>query len=156
MEAINLALIERLEETRYKIIEGPKARSWDDETRSYFESIGMESTTSETLYTSIHYVIETFSRTKYTCEIQVRTLAEELWGETDHTINYPHATDSVPCKEQILVLAKVVGACSRLVDSIFRSHHEHEESKKKKKRSTKRSSVSSEPTPNSLQDGGAG
>ena len=141
VDAINRALVERLDEARYKIIEGPEARSWDDETRSYFESIGMESVTSETLYTSIHYVIETFSRTKYTCEIQVRTLAEELWGETDHTINYPHPTNSIACKEQILVLAKVVGACSRLVDSIFRSHHDHEISQKKARRPKKTSAL---------------
>ncbi|MBA3247219.1 MAG: hypothetical protein H0T63_03960 [Pyrinomonadaceae bacterium] len=34
--------------------------------------------------------METSQRTKYTFELQVRNLAAELWGEVDHSINYPH------------------------------------------------------------------
>ena len=30
------------------------------------------------MYTSVHYVVESNSNTRATCEIQVRTLAEEL------------------------------------------------------------------------------
>ena len=59
------------------------------------------------------------------CEIQVRTLFEEIWGEIDHTINYPKKTDSVACGEQLRVLAKLVSTGTRLADSIFRSHSEH-------------------------------
>ena len=33
------------------------------------------------MYTSVHYVIGSASRTTVTCEIQVRTLMEEVWGE---------------------------------------------------------------------------
>ena len=40
-------------------------------------------------------------------------------GEIDHTINYPHATNSIACKEQIRVLAKLVSTGTRLADSIF-------------------------------------
>ncbi len=76
------------------------------------------------MYTSVHYVLETSQRTKYTFELQVRTLAEELWGEVDHTINYPHKSDILACREQIKVLARVTSSCSRLVDSIFRTHEE--------------------------------
>ena len=76
------------------------------------------------MYTSVHYVIEANTRTKYTCEIQVRTLMEEVWGEVDHRINYPYATDSLHCLEQIKVLARVTSGCTRLVDSIFRSHEQ--------------------------------
>jgi ppGpp synthetase/RelA/SpoT-type nucleotidyltranferase len=71
------------------------------------------------MYTSVHYVIGSASRTKVTAEIQVRTLAEEVWGEVDHSINYPHKTDSVACAEQLKVLARVTSSTSRLVDSIF-------------------------------------
>ena len=42
------------------------------------------------------------------CEIQVRTLFEEIWGEIDHTINYPHSTESIACKEQLKVLTKLI------------------------------------------------
>lgn len=122
MEGIDKNLKELLEEAQYPLIEGPIARTWDDESRSYFAKIGMETKDSPSLYTSVHYVIENNTRTKYTSEIQVRTLMEEVWGEVDHSINYPHASDSVACREQIKVLARVTSSCSRLVDSIFKSH----------------------------------
>lgn len=120
MEALNAAIIASLSEG-YKLIEGPSARTWDDESRRYFESIGIATEPSERMYTSVHYVFETRSVTKFTCEVQVRTLAEELWGEVDHLLNYPHPINIVACSEQIKVLARMTSACSRLVDSIFRS-----------------------------------
>ncbi len=126
MEEIDHALQSRLREAAvYRIIEGPWARTWDDETRAYFKSIGIKTKASPTLYTSVHYVIKTLTQTKYTCEIQVRTLAEELWGEVNHTVNYPEESSSMPCREQIAVLARLTSGCSRLVDSIFRTHKEH-------------------------------
>jgi ppGpp synthetase/RelA/SpoT-type nucleotidyltranferase len=57
------------------------------------------------------------------CEIQVRTLFEEIWGEVDHQINYPFPSKSIACREQIKVLSKIVGAGSRLLDSLQRVHH---------------------------------
>ncbi len=58
------------------------------------------------------------------CEIQVRTLFEEVWGEIDHVLNYPEPTNSIACTEQLRVLAKMVGAGTRLAEAIFRSHGE--------------------------------
>ncbi|MEO8593965.1 MAG: (p)ppGpp synthetase [Candidatus Solibacter sp.] len=118
----------------YRVIEGPSARTWDDESREYFRSINTRFIKSATLYTSVHYVIAPNQRTKCSCEIQVRTLAEELWGEVDHTLNYPHASQSLSCKEQIKVLARVTSSCTRLVDSIFLSHHDHEDTGRKKRK----------------------
>jgi ppGpp synthetase/RelA/SpoT-type nucleotidyltranferase len=54
---------------------------------------------------------------------------EEVWGEVDHTINYPHKSNSLPCREQIKALARATSTCSRLVDSIFASHNDYEEKK---------------------------
>jgi hypothetical protein len=54
-----------------------------------------------------------------TCELQVRTLTEETWGEIDHFINYPHPTTSVPLHEQIRVLARATSIAARLADAIF-------------------------------------
>jgi putative GTP pyrophosphokinase len=71
------------------------------------------------MYTSVHYVVASNSRTTVTCEIQVRTLMEEVWGEVDHSINYPHKTESVPCREQIRALARSTSSATRLVDAIF-------------------------------------
>lgn len=116
----------------YRVVEGPSARTWDDESRDYFRSIHTRFIKSSTLYTSVHYVVAPNQRTRYTCEIQVRTLAEELWGEVDHTLNYPHASPSLSCREQIKVLARVTSSCTRLVDSIFLSHDDHKQSERKR------------------------
>lgn len=67
-------------EQYYRVVEGPSARIWDDESREYFRSIKTRFIKSTTLYTSVHYVVAPNQKTKYTCGIQVRTLAEELWG----------------------------------------------------------------------------
>jgi ppGpp synthetase/RelA/SpoT-type nucleotidyltranferase len=119
-DKLNSALVQSLSEG-YKLIEGPSARTWDDESRQYFEGIGITTEASDTMYTSVHYVFETRSVTKFTCEVQVRTLAEELWGEVDHAINYPTPVNIVACSEQIKVLARLTSACTRLVDSIYSS-----------------------------------
>ena len=68
----------RTEESR--IVEGPFARTWDDENRAFFATLGIETQKSAELYTSVHYVVETGIKIKLTVEIQVRTLAEELRG----------------------------------------------------------------------------
>jgi putative GTP pyrophosphokinase len=116
---IDGALREVFQEGKYDLLEGPFARSWDDESRQFFRDCQIETQDSPSMYTSVHYVIGSASRTKVTAEIQVRTLAEEVWGEVDHSINYPHKTDSVACAEQLKVLARVTSSASRLVDSIF-------------------------------------
>ena len=122
--AIDQAIRNALDENRYTILEGPEARTWDDEYREYFEGIGVKTVKSERMYTSVHYVVEANTKTKYTAEIQVRTLAEELWGEVDHLINYPNPSPVLACKEEIKVLARITSSCTRLTDSIFRSHDE--------------------------------
>ena len=124
-EHIDLCLSRIFDEHFYNVIEKPSARTWDDESRAYFESIGIKCVRSSSMYTSVHYVIAPNQRTTYTCEIQVRTIAEELWGEVDHSLNYPHETSSLACREQIKVLARVTSSCTRLVDSIFASHADH-------------------------------
>lgn len=123
-ESINRALLHVLEENRYKVLEGPEARVWDIEYQSYFKDIGVSTISSTGMYTSVHYVIEATTKTTRTAEIQVRTLAEELWGEVDHTLNYPEQSTKLACREQIKVLARVTSSCTRLVDSIFATHNE--------------------------------
>jgi putative GTP pyrophosphokinase len=117
--AIDKVIKELLAEEGFQILEGPEARSWDDEYRAVFKNMGIATVASERMYTSVHYVVDPGKGTKRTAEIQVRTLAEELWGEVDHTINYPHPSDIPTCGEQIKVLARVTSSCTRLVDSII-------------------------------------
>jgi ppGpp synthetase/RelA/SpoT-type nucleotidyltranferase len=116
---IHRIVLQLLDEEGFRVIEGPRARTWDNEYKRMFEKMGIETVNSERMYTSVHYVVDPGAGTKPTAEIQVRTLAEELWGEVDHTINYPVPCEIPACKEQILVLARVTSSATRLVDSIF-------------------------------------
>jgi ppGpp synthetase/RelA/SpoT-type nucleotidyltranferase len=108
---------------KYKFREKPKAYTWDIENREFYSNLGFRVETNPSFYTSVHYIVEPHWR-KWGCELQVRTLAEELWGEVSHRVNYPHPTESVACGEQIAVLARVASGCTRLVDSIFASAKE--------------------------------
>jgi len=114
-----------LEDEKLPLRESPFARTWDDEYRDFFDSCGFETQPSPSLYTSVHYVVESGSRVTTTCEIQVRTLMEEVWGEVDHSMNYPHEVDDLACREQLKVLARVTSSATRLVDSIFLTLAEH-------------------------------
>jgi putative GTP pyrophosphokinase len=124
MEFLHPVLMALFAERRFGIFEDPGARVWDLETEKFYrETVGLKVVhTAEKLYSSVHYIVESNSTTKYTCEIQVRTLSDEVWGEVDHKINYPVPVDSVACREQIKALAHVTTSCNRLVDSIFASH----------------------------------
>jgi putative GTP pyrophosphokinase len=123
---IDAALRAIFQEYRWELLETPFARTWDDESREFFRSLGIDIETqdSPTLYTSVHYVIGSASQTTVTSEIQVRTLSEELWGEVDHAINYPKPSGVLACEEQLKVLARVTSGATRLVDSIFLTHEE--------------------------------
>jgi putative GTP pyrophosphokinase len=143
-EYIHKYLIELLEEELYSLGQEPEAKTWDDESKAYFSSLGIKTIPSPSMYTSVHYIFEAKTKTNtYTFEIQVRTLAEEIWGEVDHTLNYPHAADSLACREQIKVLARVTSSCSRLVDSIFTTSNDLDESQPKLKGNKNKSSSSS-------------
>lgn len=136
-EEIDKGLRALFEEEFFTVVEGPTARTWDDESRTYFKSVGIKTKKSPSMYTSVHYVIKPRRKTKITCEIQVRTLMEEVWGEVNHTINYPHETDSLACREQIATLARATSASTRLVDSIFRSHADFERNRRKTHKGTR-------------------
>ena len=118
--AIHKVILDLLADELYEVVEGPSARYWDNEYRAYFESLGVNVEANPRLYTSVHYVIKPSRLNSRRGEIQVRTLAEELWGEVDHSLNYPHKVDDVAIREQLLVLARVTSSCTRLVDAIFK------------------------------------
>jgi ppGpp synthetase/RelA/SpoT-type nucleotidyltranferase len=139
MPAIDAAIKALLEEGGLNIIEGPFARTWDTETKSFFDDIGIETRESgSSMYTSVHYVVDSNSKTRYTAELQVRTLAEELWGEVTHVIDYPTPCASLACKEQIRVLARVASSCTRVVDAIFHTYEHFNASKKRARKRTTR------------------
>lgn len=123
-EHIHNAIITQRDRRNWVLGETPKAYTWDPESKSFFEKFGLEVQQKESFYTSIHYLVKPHEKFPFYCEIQVRTLFEEIWGEIDHSINYPQPTNKIACKEQLRVLSKLVGAGSRLADSIFRSNQD--------------------------------
>jgi putative GTP pyrophosphokinase len=127
---INKALLEILLAQQW-IVTGPEANTWDDEYRRFFEKMGITTVSRESLYTSVHYILRPNATNPHRCELQVRTLAEEIWGEVSHTIDYPDETKSIACKEQLKVLARLTSSCIRLVDSVFESEKEHRQLSRK-------------------------
>lgn len=123
---IHQAINEKLDSQDWILYEQPKAYTWDPEAQDFFADHGLSVEVKESLYTSIHYIIKPRENSPLSCEIQVRTLFEEIWGEIGHLVNYPEPTAIVACREQIGVLARLVGAGSRLADSIFRIHSDEE------------------------------
>lgn len=138
MQHIHQGLIALFDRERYVLREKPFASTWDDESRNYFAEIGIKTRQSPSLYTSVHYVINANSLARATCEIQVRTLMEEVWGEVNHAMNYPHSLDSIACTEQIKALARLTSGATRLVDSIFRSYEDHLASRARQRNSRRR------------------
>jgi|WetSurMetagenome_2_1015567.scaffolds.fasta_scaffold529174_1 putative GTP pyrophosphokinase len=116
----------------YKVLAGPKAYTWDEETKNLFEEIRIPTEFKPELYTSVHLVLR-FNK-RFCCELQIRTLMEEVWGEVSHAIDYPNPCKSLACREQLKVLARTASAGTRLVDSIFVSAEEHKALTSKKRR----------------------
>ena len=117
---IHRAIMHHIDKGFWTLLEPPVAYSWDPEAIKFFEGLGLAAVTRATYYTSIHYVVKPHSNTDLTCEIQVRTLFEEIWGEIDHSLNYPKATTNIACREQLRVLAKLASTGTTLVDSIYK------------------------------------
>lgn len=122
---IHAEIMNKVDSGEWILGESPKAYTWDPETQTFFRELGINPEIKESYYTSVHYLVRPNNKSNLCCEIQVRTLFEEIWGEIDHAINYPHKTESVACKEQIRVLSKLVSTGTRLSDSIFRSYKEY-------------------------------
>lgn len=118
---IHQAIKKNIDDGFWSLAEPPVAYSWDPETTASLVALGIQAMTRETYYTSIHYVVKPHVDSYLTCEIQVRTLFEEAWGEIDHSLNYPNPTENIPCREQLRVLAKLASTGTRLADSIFKS-----------------------------------
>lgn len=116
---IHRLLMDLFHEQKYTLIEEPTANCWDVEFENLFRGFGIATKSRDSMYTTIHYVLEANQRSKLTCEIQVRSLMDEVWGEVSHLVNYPHESSSQACQDQLKVLARLTSGGVRLVDSIF-------------------------------------
>lgn len=117
---VDLIVRRKVEAGDWVLGERPKAYTWDPEAAAFFSAFDLTVSEKSTSYTSVHYLIRPRADSNLCCELQVRTLFEEIWGEVDHRINYPKPTQSLACQEQLKVLSKIVGAGSRLLDSLQR------------------------------------
>ncbi|WP_125717319.1 RelA/SpoT domain-containing protein [Pseudoalteromonas rubra] len=121
-EIIHKEIMKKVDDGDFCLFEDPKAYTWDPDSNKFFNSLGIKTQQKDSFYTSIHYVLKPNERSPITCEVQVRTLLEEVWGEIDHTMNYPSPVEDEQCKENLRVLARLVGAGSHLADSIMRRY----------------------------------
>ncbi len=124
-EPLHKFILDQVIEGEWFFVEEPKAFTWDIDTQRFLLKLGLHCEVRDTYYTSVHYVVSPNPSSWITCEIQIRTLFEEIWGEIDHSINYPHQTQSIACKEQLRVLSKLASTGTRLASSIFKSIEEY-------------------------------
>jgi putative GTP pyrophosphokinase len=123
---IHKYIMKKVASKSWKLLEKPVAYTWDPESVEYFKSFKIKTSIKSSYYTSVHYLVAPANdNDDISCEIQVRTLFEEAWGEIDHSINYPIKTDKVASVEQLRVLSKLVSTGSRLADAIFKVHVEN-------------------------------
>lgn len=116
-------ITEEVRAKRWRLLEKPIAYTWDPESESYYKSFKIRTSIKPSYYTSVHYILAPANKQDgICCEVQIRTLFEKIWGEIDHSINYPEPTRNVANIEQLRVLAKLVSTGTRLADSIFKVH----------------------------------
>lgn len=121
---IHNKIMEKIRNKEWLLVEPPTAYSWDPEAKDFFEKLKIRTKIKDSYYTSVHYIVKPNNNSEITCEVQVRTLFEEIWGEIDHSINYPHPTKINSCKEELRVLSKLVSTGTRLADTIFKNFNE--------------------------------
>ncbi|MHA6193531.1 RelA/SpoT domain-containing protein [Pseudomonas wadenswilerensis] len=120
---IHKFVMKKVSSKHWKLLEKPIAYTWDPESVEYFKTFKIRTSIKPSYYTSVHYLVSPANdEDNVCCEIQVRTLFEEAWGEIDHSINYPEKTDQAATVEQLRVLSKLVSTGSRLADAIFKIH----------------------------------
>ncbi|ULH04843.1 hypothetical protein MF133_10820 [Aeromonas caviae] len=121
-QEIHRLILRKVANEDFVLFEEPKAYTYDPDSTAFFQHLGMRTEQKDSFYTSIHYVLKPNARSKVTCEVQIRTLLEEVWGEVDHTMNYPVKTTNEQCIENIRILARLISAGSHLADSIMRRY----------------------------------
>ena len=124
IKAMHARIVAALEKNRYRIVGKPVAYCWDVEYRDLYQSAGLLAEEADSMYTTVHYDIQSSQKNPIMCELQVRSLADEVWGEVSHRVNYPDASPSEACRDQLRVLARLTSGCGRLVDSIFKTDSE--------------------------------
>jgi ppGpp synthetase/RelA/SpoT-type nucleotidyltranferase len=79
----------------WRLVGRPIARYDEKRTgdRDWFGGHGFKTHADENGYASVHYILQRAGRGALACEVcelQVRTIHEEAWGEFSHELKYPH------------------------------------------------------------------
>lgn len=72
-------------------------------------------------YRSQHYVVKFKG---YYCEIQVRTLTEEVYGEFDHRVKYPYRDDNKFLLRYTKTLSQLLGSVDEFISTCFQMNEE--------------------------------
>ena len=91
-------------------------REGDDEAfLNRCKELGLRLQPRDAGYRSIHYIaLVPFFNTIFKCEIQVRTVIEEAWGEVDHIVRYPNNTDDEILNSYLRVFNRLVGCADEM------------------------------------------
>lgn len=120
-ERIHNEIVNEAEKGEWVLFEKPKAYTWDLDAKAFYENLGITTEVKPSYYTSIHYVLMPKKSSHIKCEIQVRTLWEEAWGELEHLVKYKNQENDMVCDDQLKVLAQIVGAGVKLSDAIIKN-----------------------------------
>ncbi|MFR7986062.1 MAG: hypothetical protein ACLU9N_10950 [Clostridia bacterium] len=102
-------------ETEYSLAEPPVAYTrYGDRNIFGDRDIHVEHTNKG--YRSQHYIVK-FNG--YYCEIQVRTLTEEVYGEFDHKVKYPYRNDNKFLIRYTATLSQLLGSVDELISTCF-------------------------------------
>lgn len=118
VKAVHDVIVDHAQKKDWILAEKPKAYTWDPDSVSFLTSLGLKCELKPSFYTSVHYLVKPRRQSTAVCEIQVRSLLEEVWGEVDHKIKYKGLTQDERINEHLAVLARLVSAGSRVLSAI--------------------------------------
>lgn len=98
----------------YYMVEKPVAYIRYGDRDIYKDKIKKEYSNKD--YRSQHYIVKFGD---YFCEIQVRTLAEEVYGEFDHLVKYPYRNDNNFLMRYTSTISKLTNAIDEMVSTCF-------------------------------------
>lgn len=127
MKVIDSIIRKNISSGRWSLREKPKAYEYDLSWERELNSMEFEVKRKDSYYTSLHYLISPASDERICCEVQVRTLIEETWGEVEHYFKYKNKSGEAltPKKEnEIRILAHLAMTGRSLVEHIFRDDRE--------------------------------
>ncbi|AZG10202.1 (p)ppGpp synthetase [Pigmentiphaga sp. H8] len=118
VRVVHNVIVDHAAKKDWILVEKPKAYTWDPDSIKFLKSLGLKCELKSSFYTSVHYLVKPRKNSAAICEIQVRSLLEEVWGEVDHKIKYKGLTEDERINEHLAVLARLISAGSRILSAI--------------------------------------